>query len=58
MVIGLIKINEDFMVDFTFIDKVLTHMVGLNKQELIDALKLCDTPKKSNAKKLNAYGLP
>ena len=31
MVNGLIKINEDYQVDFTFIDKVLTHMVGLPK---------------------------
>ena len=31
MVSGLIKINEDFDVDFSFVDKVLTHMIGLQK---------------------------
>ena len=45
MVNGLIKINQNFDVDFSFVDKVLTHMVGLNKVELLDALKLADTPK-------------
>lgn len=45
MVNGLIKINQNFDVDFSFIDKVMTHMVGLNKSELLDALKLADTPK-------------
>lgn len=45
MVNGLIKINQNFDVDYSFIDKVLTHMVGLNKAELLDALKLADTPK-------------
>jgi hypothetical protein len=29
MVNGLIKINEDYDVDFSFIDKVLTNMVGI-----------------------------
>ena len=45
LVNGLIKINEQFDVDFSFIDKVLTHMVGLQKQELLGALKIGDTPK-------------
>ena len=45
MVNALIKINQNFDVDFSFVDKVLTHMVGLQKTELIDALKLSDTPK-------------
>ena len=47
MVNGLIKINSDYQVDFAFIDKVLTHMVGLHKDELVSALKLCDTPKQN-----------
>ena len=42
---GLIKINDLFDVDFSFIDKVMTHMIGLQKQELIGALKISDTPK-------------
>ena len=45
LVNGVIKINEQFDVDFSFIDKVLTHMVGLQKQELLGALKIGDTPK-------------
>mmetsp|Transcript_12432 Transcript_12432/g.19461 ORF Transcript_12432/g.19461 Transcript_12432/m.19461 type:complete len:103 (+) Transcript_12432:2270-2578(+) len=44
MVNGLIKINENFNVDFSFIDKVLTHLVGIEKSELLSALQLVDTP--------------
>lgn len=44
MVNGLIKINDDYQVDFSFIDKVLTHMVGLKKQELLQALSISNVP--------------
>ena len=45
MVNGLIKINDNFNVDFSFIDKVLTHMVGIEKNELLSALQLSDPQK-------------
>ena len=45
MVNGLIKINDLYDVDFSFVDKVLTHMIGLQKQELMGALKISDTPR-------------
>ena len=38
LVNGIIKISEDFEVDFSFIDKILTHMVGLHKTDLLEAL--------------------
>jgi hypothetical protein len=49
---GLMKIRnvsrkpnvEDFQVDFSFMDKMLTHMVGLEKQDLIELLKAHDEP--------------
>ena len=41
---ALIKINDDFLVDFTFIDKVLQNMVGLHKKDLLEALMISDTP--------------
>ena len=41
---GIIRINADYKVDFTFIDKILTLMVGLNKNELFNAL----SPSNSN----------
>jgi len=40
MVNALIKINDDFQVDFSFIDKIQAHMVGIRKEELLDALKV------------------
>jgi len=42
-VTSLIKITTELEVDFTFIDKVMTHMVGLQKDELLSALKLIDS---------------
>ena len=54
MVNGLIKINQNFDVDFSFIDKVMTHMVGLEKSELMDALKLSDTPHEIKERVYNA----
>ena len=36
----MIKITKDFLVDFSFIDKVLVHMVGLKKEALLEALKI------------------
>jgi len=49
---GLMKIRnisrkpnvEDFQVDFSFMDKMLTHMVGLEKQDLMELLKQHDEP--------------
>ena len=43
MVTSLIKITNELEVDYSFIDRVLTHMVGLNKQELLSALKMIDS---------------
>ena len=42
MINGVVKINADLQVDFTFIDKILTHMVGIEKEKLLDALKTTD----------------
>ena len=42
MVNGLIKINDEYDVDFTFVDKVLTHTAGLDRDELMGVLKLSD----------------
>ena len=35
MVNGILKISECFEIDFSFIDKVLTHMIGLQQSDLI-----------------------
>lgn len=40
MVNSIIKITKEFAVDFSFIDKVLVHMVGLKKDALLEALKI------------------
>ena len=40
MINSMIKITKDFIVDFSFIDKVLMHMVGLKKEALLEALKI------------------
>jgi hypothetical protein len=40
MINSMIKITKDFLVDFSFIDKVLVHMVGLKKEALLEALKI------------------
>jgi len=60
MVNGLIKINEDYDVDFSFIDKVLINMVGIQKKDLLHTLKVNDAncnadagKKKSTNKKDN-----
>lgn len=45
MVNGLIKINDEYDVDFSFIDKVLTNMVGIQKNDLLNALRINDIPK-------------
>ena len=42
MVNGLIKINEELFIDFSFIDKILTHMGGIQKDKLLEALKIVD----------------
>lgn len=42
MINGLIKINSDLQVDYSFVDKILTHMVGIEKDKLLDALKIVD----------------
>ena len=38
MVNGLIKITSDYQVDFTFIDKVISNIVGIDKKLLHSAL--------------------
>ena len=51
MVNGLIKINDEYDVDFSFIDKVLTNMVGIQKQDLLQALRINDnSPRSRDAK--------
>jgi hypothetical protein len=35
MMNSLIKITEDFQIDFSFMDKVQDHMVGLKKKDLM-----------------------
>ena len=35
MMNSLIKITEDFQIDFSFMDKVQDHMVGIKKQDLM-----------------------
>lgn len=42
MVNGLIKINSDLAIDFSFVDKILLNMVGIKKDKLIKALKEVD----------------
>ena len=44
MVNGLIKINEDYEVDFSFVNKVLLNMVGIKKKDLLKALSINETP--------------
>ena len=39
MVNGLIKINSELAIDFSFIDKILLNMVGIKKDKLIQALR-------------------
>ena len=42
MVNGLVKVNSDLEVEFGFVDKVLTHMAGIHKDRLLEALKIVD----------------
>ena len=42
LVNGLVKINTDLNIDFSFVDKILTHMVGIQKDKLLEALKIVD----------------
>ena len=39
MVNGLIKINKDLQIDFSFIDKILQNMSVIDKDTLLDAIK-------------------
>jgi len=36
---GLIKITSDLTIDFSFIDKVILNMVGIDKEKLHQAMK-------------------
>ena len=36
---GLIKINKDLQIDFSFIDKILQNMSIINKDQLLEAIK-------------------
>ena len=38
MMNGLIKINDDYDIDFSFIDKILYYIVGVHKDDLLEAL--------------------
>jgi len=49
MVNGLIKINNDMQIDFTFIDKILLNMVGIQKEKLIEALHVVETNAKDSS---------
>ena len=35
---------EDYNIDFSFMDKMLTHMVGLEREDLLEILKQHDDP--------------
>jgi hypothetical protein len=39
LVNGLIKINSDLAIDFSFVDKIMLNMVGIQKERLLDALQ-------------------
>ena len=39
MVNGLIKINKDLQIDYSFIDKILQNMSVIDKDTLLDAIK-------------------
>ena len=39
MVNGLIKINKDLQIDYSFIDKILQNMSVIDKETLLDAIK-------------------
>ena len=43
MVNGLIKINSDLSIDFSFIDKILLNMVNIQKDRLLMALDQVET---------------
>ena len=43
MVNGLIKINSELAIDFSFIDKILLNMVGIKKDKLMQALRQVDS---------------
>ena len=36
---GLIKITSDLTIDFSFVDKVILNMVGIDKEKLHQAMK-------------------
>lgn len=38
MVNGLIKINKDLSIDFSFVDKILLNMVSIQKNRLLNVL--------------------
>ena len=50
LVNGLIKINKEFQVDFSFIDKVIANIVGIDRNLLQNALSNIET---NSAKKRN-----
>ena len=39
MVNGIIRINKDYKIDFSFIDKVIAHITEINKEELHTILR-------------------
>ena len=39
---ALIKINQELQIDFSFIDKIMTNMVGIKKDRLLEALKVVE----------------
>ena len=49
-VLGMIKIKKDLSVDFSFIDKVIVNMVGIDKEQLhhVLSLKKIESPRKKN----------
>lgn len=51
MVNGLIKITPDYQVDFTFIDKVISNIVGIDRTLLHSALSNIQFKKSESKKK-------
>ena len=51
MVNGLIKINQDMMVDWSFIDKINKSRIGIEKTELLKTLGIDTKTTRSYSKK-------
>ncbi len=48
MMTSITKINQDYDIDFSFIDKVLYYIVGIAKEDLLNALNVDSVEIKEN----------